>query len=277
MGTELLVRLQTLRTPWGNTIFELLTILGEESVLIPVVLFVYWILNKEKGEFLGYSLIASLGLNEALKTTIQRPRPFEVDSRVIPLRPSTATGYSFPSGHTQGAASAGTALAILFKRRKIWFIVLTLSLLVALSRLYLGVHFLSDVIVSLALGGAVVFFAHYLFHTIKRRYILYLGTLLLYLPFLLLWGGKDFYTVYGFLCGFTLGVEMERRYINFTLDLSRQKKILRLLLGLILVFGVQFGVKEILPEGYFFRLFRYIFVSWTASFLYPLFFHRFRF
>jgi undecaprenyl-diphosphatase len=89
-----------------------------------------------------------------MKKTFSEPRPYEVDSRIIQL--SVGGGYSLPSGHTTEAFAAATALAFLFPRRIMAFVFLWASL-VALSRIYLGVHYPFDIFVGMFIGSSVAF------------------------------------------------------------------------------------------------------------------------
>ncbi len=100
--------------------------------------------------------IAIAGLiSYLLKKTFTEPRPYEVDARIMQL--SVGGGYSFPSGHTTEAFASATALALLFPR---WFVLLpvfTWASLVALSRIYLGVHYPFDILAGMFIGSSVAF------------------------------------------------------------------------------------------------------------------------
>jgi membrane-associated phospholipid phosphatase len=100
----------------------------------------------------GISYLAATGLADLLKDVFDRPRPSPVDPNIHPLIrvPSSA---AMPSGHAAGAFAAAVAVGLVHPRLR-WPLVV-LAALVALSRLWLGVHYLSDVLVGAALGTAV--------------------------------------------------------------------------------------------------------------------------
>jgi membrane-associated phospholipid phosphatase len=90
-------------------------------------------------------------LNPLLKNIFRVGRPIGVEG-IASLRLHTAGGYAFPSGHTQGAASFWTALMISVKKKGIYGFGSAAIVLVAFSRMYLGVHWPTDVIGGIAAG-----------------------------------------------------------------------------------------------------------------------------
>lgn len=111
--------------------------------------------DKKHGLYIGLNLLCVYFLNTAIKYIVQRPRP-------IGYRLIHETGFSFPSGHAMvSIAFYGYILYLLMKLNKkksykitIAFIFISLILLIGISRIYLGVHFASDVLAGLALGNA---------------------------------------------------------------------------------------------------------------------------
>ncbi|SRR5258706_121159 len=100
--------------------------------------------------------IAVAGLiSYLMKKTFTEPRPYEVDTRIVQL--SVGGGYSLPSGHTTEAFASATALVLLFPRWVVALPVFTWASLVALSRIYLGVHYPFDIFVGMFIGSSVAF------------------------------------------------------------------------------------------------------------------------
>ncbi|MBQ3141437.1 MAG: phosphatase PAP2 family protein [Clostridia bacterium] len=155
-------------TPLLDWFFPLVTHLGDDGILW--ILFALLMLFSRKyrkyGVMLAIALILStLVGNTLIKPLIARPRPCVVDPSVslLIMRPS---GFSFPSGHTL-ASFAATSVFFAADRRFGWG-ALTLSVLIAFSRLYLFVHYPSDVLAGVVLGlmcgvmavACVSFFRH---------------------------------------------------------------------------------------------------------------------
>ena len=151
---DFLKLLEGLRTGFLNTLFEMITILGEETLIILIVAIIYFAFSKKEAKRLFFIVVTSTAVNTIAKNLVRRPRPF-ANGEITAIRQETATGYSFPSGHTQNIATLGTYFSE--RIRKIWFIIVAsvVVLLVGFSRMYLGVHYPSDVIVGLLLGIGV--------------------------------------------------------------------------------------------------------------------------
>lgn len=120
-------------------------------VLIPIMY--YWTCNKKDGLYVMGAYCYTVAINAVVKLTACVYRPWIRDSRVVPAGDAirTATGYSFPSGHTSTAGPIGGGLAISLKKEKKPLAVLCMIfvLIVAFSRNYLGVHTPQDVLVAL--------------------------------------------------------------------------------------------------------------------------------
>jgi len=95
--------------------------------------------------------------NDVLKPIVARPRPFEANPAVVTSSLLRPTSSSLPSGHAASAVAGAYALALVWPRgrRVLW----TLAALVALSRLYLGVHYPLDVVAGALVGWACAVFA----------------------------------------------------------------------------------------------------------------------
>ncbi len=153
---EYLQFLQGLRFPLLTELMLLITRLGEETAFLVMGLIVFWCVDKYRGYYLlGVGLLGNLS-NQFLKITCRVPRPWTRggDFHAVESAKAAAGGYSFPSGHTQTAVGTFVALAATSKRRITVIVCLCLAALVGFSRNYLGVHYLSDVLVGagMALG-----------------------------------------------------------------------------------------------------------------------------
>ena len=96
--------IQSIANPFLDGLFQFITMFGEEAILIPLIAVIYWSFNKKMAEYIAYASLTSVLVNGAIKDIFKAKRPIG-EPGIRSLRVETATGYSFPSGHTQGTAS----------------------------------------------------------------------------------------------------------------------------------------------------------------------------
>ncbi len=214
---EMLEWIQTIRTPFFDHLFVWITVLGEEYFAMAVVCLILWCVDKKMGYKIGIAYISTFILNIFIKEIFQIPRPFILDRNLTPIRPETATGFSFPSGHTQGIASLSTSLMLEIRRRWIYITGSVLIVLMAMSRMYLGVHTLMDVAAGAAVGIAWVYAANKIFDYTEASGN-NKGWLLLLIPMLLgmvLIQTHDYYITAGMVTGILVGyfLDMHKIYI----------------------------------------------------------------
>ncbi|MBC8569270.1 phosphatase PAP2 family protein [Zongyangia hominis] len=270
METAIIQWIQSFANPFFDQLFELITMLGEELFIVAVVALIYWTLNKEMGKYLCYSLCLSLCVNGVIKSAVQSPRPIGVEG-IRSLRVETAGGYSFPSGHTQSAATFWFSLASWAKTRWLYVTAGIVSLLVAVSRLYLGVHWPRDVGAGLVLGILLPMLALFLYRQVQNRWLLYCITLLPLLSGLFLPDSAHYCKVLGLYVGFVLGVLFEERFVNFEVQGSLLTKAVRFLVGLVLLGVIKLGL-GMLGDSAVVHIVEYGCVSFFALGVWPLLF-----
>lgn len=250
-----LIWLEGIRCGFLNFLFEAITMLGEE--LLPVVLIsvIYFAFNKELAHRLFFVTISSMSANNIIKNIAKVPRPF-ASGKVNPLRVETATGYSFPSGHTQTISTWASTLAYRFRK---WYFYLFAAIAipaVAFSRLYLGAHYPSDVVCAMLIGIAIAVLLNFAYDKVKNRNILYLCACLLFTPFSVVFFisadpvSADLFKVYGMLLGGFLGSVIEGRFADFGYDVPLWKKIVRTVGGLAVAMAIKIGLDfaDIMPN-----------------------------
>ncbi|XMB72467.1 phosphatase PAP2 family protein [Mycoplasmatota bacterium WC30] len=263
---EIIYWLQNLRNDFLDALFQVFTILGEEVVLIVILGFVYWCVDKKIGERIGLTVFVSLGLNSVLKLIFMRPRPFMVDNNITNLRPETSQGYSFPSGHTQTAATSYFSLYYFFKKHWLLVVAIIITVLVAISRMYIGVHYFTDVLAGAALGIGIPYLMVKVFEKVKNLKPLYLVLLVLSLLTVIVVivlnfirnnnaGVIDAYQLYfdsegiakmcGTLSGFILAIFYEKKYTNFSNHRDLKKNIIRFIIGLVIILATRYLLKFI--------------------------------
>ena len=269
MELEILRNIQSIANPFLDLLFQIITICGEQLVLISIISIIYWALDKKFGEYIAYSVLTSVLLNNAIKDIFKMKRPIGEEG-IRTLREETATGYSFPSGHTQGASSFYGAMAIYLKKRVMYIIATVMIILIGFSRLYLGVHYPKDVIVGGVLGVLTSLICYKLYNKVENKMLLYVITFAIFIPALTFAHSADFIKGMGTYLGFIIGIYIEKKYVNFSTEGSTGNKIIRVLLGIVILLVLQLGLKVLLPSGTIFSFIRYSLISLVGIGVYPM-------
>lgn len=276
--------LQNLRTDFFSKFFEFITILGEETVYILLICTIYFMFNKRLAKKLFFIAATSIGFNCIVKNAVKLPRPF-ANGRINCVRAHTATGYSFPSGHTQIAATCTSALYLALKKKVLLIFSIVATLLVGFSRLYLGAHFPLDVIFGIIFGIGLSNLLNYIYDRPTKE--VYLNSIVigistvfaiiyLFSPNILY---LDFCKFYGLFLGYIFATSFEQKYVNFDYNTSLFKKILRVVIGVVLAFSLKEGIKMILQTddiylSYLFNVIRYFLLVAIVFGLLPLVFKK---
>ncbi|MFX0107335.1 MAG: phosphatase PAP2 family protein, partial [Candidatus Hodarchaeota archaeon] len=152
--------------PWAGQFFSLITEIGSDMVYIAVLLIGYWTFRKRESIILTLVLMFSFVINYWLKYIIANPRPPET----YWYEGAEAYNYSTPSGHAQ---NPGTVYTWIAAKVKTWWMVLVsliLIILIGISRVYLGVHFLGDVLIGWGIGISIALLSIYFEAPIGRLF-----------------------------------------------------------------------------------------------------------
>jgi membrane-associated phospholipid phosphatase len=155
-GLAVVRAIQTIKNPVLTALINGITALGSEVFYIPAILLAYWCIHEKKGLRLALLLLVSVWANTAVKVLLKQPRPFFLDPSV---GIGSASGYGLPSGHAQHALVFwAAALSGFMRKRPAWLITTGIALVVGFTRLYLGLHFPTDLLggwflALLILGG----------------------------------------------------------------------------------------------------------------------------
>ncbi|MBQ7387111.1 MAG: phosphatase PAP2 family protein [Clostridia bacterium] len=167
---EILYFIANMRCPVLDFFFETITHLGEETFFLVISILFFWCINKREGYYILLSGLFGTLINQAAKITFRIDRPWIKDPSFQPVGNSKleATGYSFPSGHTQNIATTWGCIAAYNRKRWLSIVCVVIIALVSFSRLYLGVHTLLDVSVSLLVALLLVVLLRPFFATEER-------------------------------------------------------------------------------------------------------------
>ena len=285
---SLMVWLQDHLGTVGEKVAEFFTMFGGEAVLVAIVGMLYWGLDKKTGRKIGLSLLLSFTLGTMIKNILVRRRPYFDHKDIACLKPVSkgadiydisAQGFSMPSGHSTNSAAVFGGIAA--QKRKPWLTVLGigLPLAVGISRVCLGVHYPTDVLMGWALGSAVMLLAAVLDEKVQNRVLLTCGLLLVTLPGFFWCSSDDYYTGMGLMTGFLLSEFFEERFVRFANTRNILRCVLRILGGVLIFFGLNTLMKlpfsaEFLDSGSFgahlARSLRYAITIFVDFGIYPL-------
>lgn len=288
---DLLLWLQSIRTPALDAFFLLVTKLGEDTFLLLPILLFYWCLDKRIGLRLGFIAFFSSIANQTTKLIFRVERPFVQNPALQPVEGARAgaTGYSFPSGHSTSATSLGMALILTFRKKWwIWLCSILYVALVCFSRLYLGVHTPADVLTGFLMTVVVSLIVHALFNDSDKhpeRKDLYLILSMLLSLGALAWGlvvvstglapaelSVDIFKIAGAALGMLIGVELDRHFVHFEVKAPLWMQIVKVVLGVLITLGLRAGMKALLGPAPLMEFLRYLLtllfisIGWPALF-----------
>ena len=250
-STELIMTLNSVLNRPLELFFRVFTFLGDDQFFMIFFSVLIWCVNKSLGFWGAFILLTSATYSNLIKDITMLPRP--------PLEGVTHPpgSYAFPSGHTLTAVTVWPYLAVRLKSRAFWIWSIVAVLMIGLSRLMLGYHYLGDVIGGFAFGIPfllVFLWAGNLIY--KNGWVKSYSTpLLLFLslglPLLLvaLLPGADPPKVLGFLSGASFGYLLEKEKVNSSLKTILHFQVLKVLVGLIVLFAIIFGLSSLLPSA----------------------------
>ena len=248
-GIEVIVAIQTIRSPALDAFFQGVTFLGNAEFYFLLAPIIIWCVNYRLGARLGILLILSSYINVALKNTLMQPRPCEPRPEICI---NQAEGYGLPSGHSQNAIVFWGLIARWAGRA--WVAAILLMLLIGASRIYLGVHFPTDVFAGWAIG--IVILGTYL--VLGKRIETWLGglslpfqvlvALVVPLALLAIQPNDVMVQVTGAFAGIAVGVALAIRYLDFDAGGPIWKRAIRFILGVAVVAGIVFGLRLVFPS-----------------------------
>lgn len=259
--------LESIRNPITDVLMQAITECGGEMVFLIIGLIMLWCVDKRHGYFILLTGFFGTYINQFLKITVRVPRPWVLDPNftIVESAREAATGYSFPSGHTQISVGCFAGLAYCRKEKWLRAVCVALCVLVPFSRMYLGVHTPLDVLTSVCFAIFIVIALGLLFERhgdAPRLMVPLLGALSIigvaYLLYTLLWAfpmdvdatnlaeaRKNGYTLLGVLLGMWTVYLADQKRIHFDTKAPLLGQILKAVLGLVLVLLILEGSKPL--------------------------------
>lgn len=253
--------LQTMKSPFMTGLNNVFSFFGTEMFFMIIALILYWCVDKKFGHRFFNVYILGVAVTNALKLAFKRTRPFNAYGMELSLQKEAESSYSFPSGHTETISSVSTMLTIKYgkKYKFIPIVGAVLTLLVMLSRMYLGQHYLSDVFCGLTVGVFCAIAFNALLSVFKDKEEWFVIVAVAFSAVLIgvlaglgkLGDSPDMLKGLGAFVAFDIGYFIEKRFVKY--DVSRTKKwwayLLRAVIGGGITVAIQYGFKLFLPES----------------------------
>ena len=293
--------LESIRNPVFDWFFATVTHIGEETFFLAFAIIFFWCVNKRQGYFILITGLVGTVVNQVAKLFFRIPRPWVLDPEfnIIESARAEATGYSFPSGHTQNVAGTFGTIAAYEPKKWKTAVCVTIIALVGFSRMYLGVHTPLDVVVSLLVALGLILLLRPVFETDEsfKKYMPYvvIGSVILSVGFLIYVlslsgvsfldahnyqsGLKNAFTLLGCTAGLVVVYFIDSKYINFDTKAKWYAQILKLVIGLAGVLAIKSGLSAPLTalfgNEYVARAVRYFLIVVFAGAVWPLTFKKF--
>jgi len=265
---EFLRLLEAARTPAVTAFMAAITYLGDETVFMVLAITVFWCVSKRQGYYVFAVGLGGTVVNQWLKLIFRIPRPWVLDPSftIVESARGAATGYSFPSGHTQNIVGTLGCIAVANKQKWLRICCAVFIILVPFSRMYLGVHTPLDVGVSFACAVVLVIALWPCFRGDeqfdKNIKAVLCGLLVLSVCYAV-WvnatafpadvdadnlehGMKNGWTLLGCVLGLCVSYYVDEKKLHFDTKAPLLGQACKLVLGLMLLLGVRAGVKPVL-------------------------------
>jgi membrane-associated phospholipid phosphatase len=275
--------------------WEFLNFFGDSLVYVILLGIAFWCLSKREGKIAIMLVMFSSFFNILLKYAFRMPRP----THSLRQNPEYAAdeSFGFPSGATQTATTFWGWVTLRIRRSWVAIVGVVFIVITALARMGLGMHYLGDVIGGIIIGIIFVTWAYFLVPYLTKYWgqmreflkdwllsiiaIIFFFLYFIAYAFLLLpyFPSENIAISMGVVVGFSAGLVLEKRHVNFSTDVSRNIKILRAVLGVIVALLIYYALSaafSLIPAlplvHYSTRFIRYIFVGFFGAFIIPLLF-----
>lgn len=273
MELEILLKLQEISNKYLDMLFIGITNMGHELTYMVIIMILYWCLSKKVGLKLIIALSFSQLLNTDLKNYFRVERPY-LNPQINAMYIESAPGYSFPSGHSQNSAAFWFYCSYMLKNKVLKTITIILPFLIAFSRLYLRVHWPSDVLAGLFVGLVVIFIVEkvmscYIDKKLDATHIIFYAIAIPTILLILSGFDTDAVKISGAFAGILIGYFIEDKYINFEEHTNIFFQIIKIIIGVSITIAIKEGLKIVLPDLSILNYIRYFLLGIWATLFAP--------
>lgn len=234
-------------TLWGDIVDNVmlgLSFFGETIVVILALFILYWCVDRKLGEYMLFCVFCSSALSFSLKNIFKRPRPFFSEAyangeirhvKVNNLLVNTdfkPTSFSFPSGHVTNGGTLYMGIASFIRRKWLTVLSIVFTVFLALSRVYLGVHYPTDTLAGFLIALGVTWGLGSLFIKFHKQRFIIAGIVTVLLAIVsIFWGNTKIFGLIGAGIGYCVCAPIEEKYVRFENTKVWWKAILRFLVG----------------------------------------------
>lgn len=288
---EVLEFFQDIRNPILTGLARLFSYAASEIIVIVVVCALIWCIDKKLGYRLVFGFYFSAICVWTIKIICRVPRPWVRSKNIKPVKAALAdaTGYSFPSGHTQSASAFYGTIAYIVKKNYIKIILIAIIMGVAWSRMYLGVHTPLDVSMGFLISVVIIYafndwLDRGLFYKFRLEALLFallfislcltaFGVICVKTNYIDVANATDFFKMIGISYGLSIGWYLDKSRLDFKTDnKSVAEKMIIFGVGVILLLIIKSGIKKVFGETLLIDAIRYFVVMIVATYIYPLIF-----
>lgn len=224
---------------------KIFTLFGDEYLVILVLGLLYWCIDKKLGRRAALALSGTMIFGTLIKGAFQRRRPYMDNKSVKCIRAAhpdedimspAAQGFSMPSLHAAMSVSVYGTLAHETKKRSLIALGILFPFFIGLSRIYLGVHYPTDVLLGWVIGLILVFVLNGVEHKFGYK-IGFIAVIIIGSAGFFFCRDDEFFSSYGIAVGLLLGFMYEEKYVNFEKSVKWWSYIVRPVLG-VLIFAI---------------------------------------
>jgi membrane-associated phospholipid phosphatase len=281
-GLNFIITIQQISSPLLDSFFRAISSLGDELFYLLLFPFLLWCVDFYLGIRVGIIFLLSVYVNNGVKEIFHQPRPFDLIPEIQKVH---ASGYGFPSNHAQSSLVVWGSIAYWKKQTWIRILSVLLIFLIGFSRIYLGVHFPTDILGGWLVGGFILGLSYFIFLKIKLDFIeenmifKIIGITLFPLVLLQIQSSPDIISSVAVFTGVVYGLLFFSSTVGGIQLGNWLQRFFSFLVGIIGIGILYLGLKLILPsEGqpfyHLYRFFRYLLLGIWISFGAPWLFIR---